>query len=139
VANWVMGEFQRHLNVKGIEIEQSKITPEQLAELLRLIDDGTVSGNMAKTVFSEMFETGKAPSAIVREKGMIQITDEEELVAIVEKVIADNPGPVADFIAGNERAFGFLMGQAMKASKGKANPKVLNKLLHEHLKSLKKG
>jgi aspartyl-tRNA(Asn)/glutamyl-tRNA(Gln) amidotransferase subunit B len=139
VANWVMGELQRHLNLKGIEIEQSKTKPEQLGELLRLIDDGTVSGNMAKTVFSEMFETGKSPSAIVSEKGMVQITDEEELVALAEKVIADNPGPVADFISGNERAFGFLMGQAMKATKGKANPKVLNKLLRERLKSLKKS
>jgi aspartyl-tRNA(Asn)/glutamyl-tRNA(Gln) amidotransferase subunit B len=134
VANWMMGEFQRHLNLKGIETQQSKIAPEQLAELLRLVDDGTVSGNIAKSVFGEMFETGKGPAAIVREKGLVQITDESELVAIVDKVIADNPGPVAEVLAGAERTFGFLMGQAMKASKGKGNPKLLNKLLRERLK-----
>jgi aspartyl-tRNA(Asn)/glutamyl-tRNA(Gln) amidotransferase subunit B len=134
VSNWVMGELQRYLNLKGIEIRQSKISPEALADLLRLIDDGTISGNIAKSIFGEMFETGKGPAEIVREKGLVQITDEEELVAVVEKVIAENPGPVTEFLGGNERTFGFLMGKAMKESKGKANPKVLNKLLRERLK-----
>ncbi len=134
VSNWVMVELQRYLNIEGIEIQQCKITPESLGELLKFIDDGTISGNIAKDVFSEMFKTGKSPAAIIEAKGLVQVTDEAILTSIVDKVIADNPGPVADFLSGNERTFGFLMGQAMKASKGKANPKILTKLLREKLK-----
>jgi aspartyl-tRNA(Asn)/glutamyl-tRNA(Gln) amidotransferase subunit B len=81
-----------------------------------------------------MFKTGKKAAAVVESKGLVQITDEAELASLVEKIIADNPGPVADFLGGNERTFGFLMGQAMKATKGKGNPKVLTKLLRERLK-----
>jgi aspartyl-tRNA(Asn)/glutamyl-tRNA(Gln) amidotransferase subunit B len=134
VANWVMGELQRHLNLAGIEIQQCKVTPENLVELLKLIDNGTLSGNIAKGVFAEMFEAGKSAAAIVESKGLVQITDESELVAVADKVIADNAGPVADYLAGNERTFGFLMGQAMRASKGKANPKTMTNLLRERLK-----
>lgn len=139
VANWVMGELQRHLNLEGVEIQQCKVTPENLVELLRLIADGTLSGNIAKNVFAEMFQTGKSAAAIVESKGLVQITDESALVAIADKVIADNAGPVADFLAGNERTFGFLMGQAMKASKGKANPKTMTKILQERLKGLNRA
>jgi aspartyl-tRNA(Asn)/glutamyl-tRNA(Gln) amidotransferase subunit B len=134
VGNWVMGELQRYLNQEAIDIRQCRITPEGLVELLRLIDDGTISGNIAKDVFAEMFKTGKKAAAVVESKGLVQITDEAELASLVEKIIADNPGPVADFLGGNERTFGFLMGQAMKATKGKGNPKVLTKLLRERLK-----
>jgi aspartyl-tRNA(Asn)/glutamyl-tRNA(Gln) amidotransferase subunit B len=104
-------------------------------ELLSLIDDGTISGKIAKDVFAEMFKTGEGPGAIVKSKGLVQVTDEAELVAIADRVIADNPGPVADFLGGKERTFGFLMGQAMKATKGKANPKALGKILRQRLKS----
>ena len=109
-------------------------TPDMLVEMLRLMDDGTISGKMAKDVFADMFKTGERPGAIVESKGLVQISDENELASLVEKVIADNPDPVADFRAGNERTFGFLMGQAMKASKGKANPKLLSGFLRDRLK-----
>ncbi len=134
VANWVMGELRRYLNEQDIEITDCKITPESLAEMLGLIADGAISGKIAKEVFAEMFKTGESPKAVVEAKGLTQITDESALAEFVGKVIADNPDPVADFLGGNERAFGFLMGQVMKASKGKANPKVAQKLLREQLK-----
>ncbi len=134
VANWVMGDLQRHLNEHDIEITDCKITPESFAEMLGLIEDGTISGKIAKEVFAEMFETGESPKAVVEARGLVQITDESALAELVDKIIADNPGPVADFLGGNERTFGFLMGQAMKASKGKANPKLVQEFLRERLK-----
>ncbi|MBI5116302.1 Asp-tRNA(Asn)/Glu-tRNA(Gln) amidotransferase subunit GatB [Candidatus Poribacteria bacterium] len=134
VSNWVMVELQRYLNQEGIDIRQCRITPDKLVDLLKLIDNGVISGNIAKDVFSEMFRTGDTPASIIEAKGLVQVTDEAALVSIVDKVVAENPGPVADFLGGNERTFGFLMGQAMKVSKGKANPKILTKLLRERLK-----
>jgi len=134
VTNWVMGELQRHLNEEDIEIQDCKITPGALVDMLKLIDDGTISGKIAKDVFAEMFGSGESPAAIVESRGLVQITDESEMVALVEKVIADNPGPVSNFLGGNERTFGFLMGQIMKASKGKANPKIAKELLRGKLK-----
>ena len=134
VSNWVTVELQRYLNEHDIEITECKITPEKLAEMLQLIDDGTISGKIAKEVFAEMFATGESPKAVVEAKGLVQITDESALAEIAEKVIADNPDAVGEFLGGNEKTFGFLMGQIMKASKGKANPKVAQKLLRERLK-----
>ena len=133
VGNWVMGELQRYLNQEDMDIRQCSMSPERLIELLRLIDDGTISGKIAKDVFAEMFNTGESPAAIVESQGLVQIADENELVPLVDTVIAENPGPVADFLGGNERTFGYLMGQAMKASKGKANPKIVSRLLRERL------
>jgi aspartyl-tRNA(Asn)/glutamyl-tRNA(Gln) amidotransferase subunit B len=133
VGNWVMGELQRYLNQEDIEIQDCRITPEKLVEMLKLMDNGTISGKIAKDVFAEMFKTGKSPAAIIESQGLVQITDEAALASLVEKVIADNPGPVAEFLGGNERTFGFLMGQAMKASKGKANPKIVKDLLRKRL------
>ncbi len=101
--------------------------------MLRLIDNGTISGKIAKTVFKEMFATGKRADEIVKEKGLVQISDEGEIQAIVDKVIAANPQSVADFHAGKDRALGFLVGQVMKETKGKANPGLVNKLLKEKL------
>jgi aspartyl-tRNA(Asn)/glutamyl-tRNA(Gln) amidotransferase subunit B len=133
VGNWVMGELQRYLNQEDMDIRQCSMTPERLIELLRLIDDGTISGKIAKDVFGDMFHTGEGPAAIVESKGLVQIADESELASLVDTVIAENPGPVAEFLEGNERTFGYLMGQAMKASKGKANPKIVSRLLRERL------
>ncbi len=134
VANWIMGELQRYLNEEDIEITDCKVTPESLAEMLGLIDDGAINGKIAKEVFAEMFKTGESPKAVVEAKGLTQITDESALAELVDKVIADNPEPVADFLDGNERTFGFLMGQVMKASKGKANPKIAQGFLRARLK-----
>lgn len=133
VSNWVMGEIAKHLNVEGIEIHQSKLTPAHLTELLKLQDDGTISGKIAKTVFEEMFATGKMPSVVVKEQGLVQITDESAIAAIAEQVITENPKSVDDFKNGKEKAIGFLVGQVMKLSKGKANPEMANKLLREKL------
>lgn len=133
VANWLMGEIARHLNAEGLEITETKLTPAHLIELLKLQDEGTISGKIAKTVFEEMFSSGKKPAEIVKEKGLVQISDEGAIAAIVDQVIANNPKPVEDYKNGQEKAIGFLVGQVMKLSKGKANPALANKLLKEKL------
>jgi aspartyl-tRNA(Asn)/glutamyl-tRNA(Gln) amidotransferase subunit B len=133
VSNWLMGEISRHLNAEGLEITDTKLTPDHLTALIKLQDEGTISGTIAKTVLKEMFESGKMPDEIVEEKGLIQITDEAAIAALVDEVIANNPKPVADYQSGNKKAIGFLVGQVMKLSKGKANPALVNKLLQEKL------
>lgn len=133
VSNWVTGEIAKHLNAEGLEIHETKLTPGHLAELLKLQDDHTISGKIAKTVFAEVFATGKMPSEIVKEKGLVQITDESAIAAIVDQVIAANPKSAEDFRSGKEAAIGFLVGQVMKLTKGKANPALANQLLREKL------
>ena len=128
-----MGDFASKLNETEITISQSKIKPEDLAELIKLIDNNTISSKIAKTVFEEMFETGKEPKVIVDEKGLVQITDENALKEIVEKVVENNPKSVEDYKAGRDKAIGFLVGQIMKETKGKANPGIVNKMLIEIL------
>lgn len=136
LANWVMGDFSRLLNAKQLRVEDSPVTPTQLAELLELISKGTISGKIAKNVIEEMFESGKAPADIIKEKGLAQISDESALLKLVDEVISANPQSVEDFKAGKERAIGFLVGQIMKATKGQANPGVVNTLLKEQLSML---
>lgn len=133
VSNWIMGDLSRLLNANGMDITACRIKPGQLATLLQLMDKGTISGKIAKTVFEEMFATGKDPEVIVKEKGLVQISDEGAILAIVEEVLAGNPKSVEDFKAGKVKALGFLVGQVMKASKGKANPDLVNRLLKERL------
>jgi aspartyl-tRNA(Asn)/glutamyl-tRNA(Gln) amidotransferase subunit B len=133
VSNWIMVELLRALNRDGIEVEQSRVTPENLAELLTLVDNGTISGTMAKTVFDGMYETGKAATDIVQERGLRQISDENALVAAIEEVLVNNPKEVDEFRAGREKLLSFFMGQVMKATQGKANPQAVNKLLREKL------
>lgn len=133
VSNWVMGELSKLLNASNIEIAECPVGPEQLASLLQLMDKGTISGKIAKTVFEEMFATGKDAETIVKEKGLVQISDEGAIAAIVDEVLEKNPKTVADYRAGKERALGFLVGQVMKATRGKANPNLVNKLLKEKL------
>ncbi|NNG67383.1 Asp-tRNA(Asn)/Glu-tRNA(Gln) amidotransferase subunit GatB [Caldanaerobacter subterraneus] len=133
VSNWLMGEFARLLNDTGKEIDEVPITPDMLIELLKLVDDNVISGSIAKTVFEEMFFTGKNPQIIVEEKGLRQIADEDELRRIVKKVIEENPKSVEDYKKGKEKALGFLVGQVMKETKGKANPQLTNQLLREEL------
>jgi len=134
VSNWVMGEVSRLLNEKGIEIEESNLSPDDLAALLTLVRDGTISNNVGKDVFAEMFETGKPPGEIVKAKGLEQISDDSALEAVIDEVIASNPGPAADFAGGTDKAVGFLVGQVMKATRGKANPQRVNQLLHAKLR-----
>ncbi len=133
VCNWLMGELLRLLNATGTEMSHCRLKPEQLAAMLALIDQGTISGKIAKTVFEEMFATGKDPDTIVREKGLVQISDEGALAALVDEVIAQNPKTVEDYRSGKEKALGFLVGQVMKATRGKANPEIVNRLLKEKL------
>lgn len=128
VANWIMGDFARLLNENDISIDESRIGEENLASLIDLIDKGTISSKIAKTVFEEMFNTGKEAKQIVEEKGLVQISDEGAIKEIVEKVVENNPQSIIDYKAGRDRALGFLVGQAMKETKGKANPKMLNEM-----------
>lgn len=133
-SNWIMTELLRELNNSKKEITDSPVTAKMMAELVQLIDNNTVSGKMAKTVFMEMFKTGKGAAEIVKSQGMSQITDEGEIGKIVDQVIQANPGQVAEYRSGKDKLYGFFVGQAMKASKGQANPELLNKVLKEKLK-----
>ena len=128
-----MVEFCRLLNSESVEIENSQVTPEKLAALLKLIDDGKISGKIAKTVFEEMFISGKDPEAIVEEKGLVQISDEGALGAMIDKIIAENPKSVEDYKSGNKKALGFFVGKIMKETQGQANPGMVNKMLTERL------
>jgi aspartyl-tRNA(Asn)/glutamyl-tRNA(Gln) amidotransferase subunit B len=134
VSNWIMTELMRELKGEEAGITSCQVTPQQLAELLKLIDDGTISGKIAKTVFEEMFKTGRDPKTIIQEKGLVQVSDTEELGAIVRQVLDDNPGEVAKYLKGRTAVMGFFVGQVMKATKGKANPSVVNRILVEELK-----
>ena len=137
VANWLMGDISRRINDSDMQdIRDVKFTAEDLGDLIILIDKGTISSAIAKKVFDDMFETGKKPEDIVKEKGLVQITDEGAIKEIVIKVIAENPQSVADYKAGKDKAVGFIVGQVMKASKGKANPGIVNKLIMEELKNM---
>jgi len=133
IANWIMGDFTSLLKESNLEIDQSAVTPKHLVELLKLIDKGTISGKMAKEIFKEVFETGKLPQIIVEEKGLVQITDEEEVGKIIDLVIEENPQVVQDYRQGKEKALVFLVGQVMKLTKGRANPQLVNKLLRERM------
>ncbi|UOE94499.1 Asp-tRNA(Asn)/Glu-tRNA(Gln) amidotransferase subunit GatB [Alkalihalobacillus sp. LMS39] len=133
-SNWLMGEVSAYLNANGQEIGDVPLTPESLASLIGLIEKGTISSKIAKQVFKDLIEKGGNPEDIVKEKGLVQISDEGELLKIVTEIIDNNQQSVEDFKAGKEKAIGFLVGQVMKATKGKANPPMVNKLLIEELK-----
>ncbi|MDK2887477.1 MAG: aspartyl-tRNA(Asn)/glutamyl-tRNA(Gln) amidotransferase subunit [Thermoanaerobacter sp.] len=135
VSNWMMGDLSRLLNAHNMDITQCKVSPRQLTDMLKLMDRGTISGKIAKTVFEEMFATGKDPEQIVQEKGLVQITDEGTIAAVVDEVLASNAKVVEDYLKGKDRAFGFLVGQVMKATRGKANPELVNRLLREKIHS----
>ncbi|WP_019121668.1 Asp-tRNA(Asn)/Glu-tRNA(Gln) amidotransferase subunit GatB [Brevibacillus massiliensis] len=136
VANWLMGDLFGYLNANNLELADVKITPQGLGEMIKLIEKGTISTKIAKVVFKEMVETGKEPAKIVEEQGLVQISDEGELKRIVDEVIAANPQSVADYKAGKKQAVGYLVGQVMKQTKGKANPPMVNKLLVEAIEQL---
>lgn len=132
-ANWMTVELFGALNRASLELHDSPISPAQLGALVDLIAKGTISGKIAKTVFEEMFQTSKEPQQIVEEKGLIQISDAGALKPIVTKIVADNPDTVAQYKEGNERVFGFFVGQVMKETQGKANPALVNELLRSQL------
>ena len=133
VSNWVMGEVTRALNEDGKGIADSPVSPAQLAALLKLMEQGTISGKIAKTVFDEMYKTGKDPAAIVAEKGLVQVSDTGAIEAIIDEVLAKEAGQLAEYRSGKDKLFGFFVGQVMKASKGKANPALVNEILLKKL------
>ena len=135
-CNWLMGELAGKLSENGLEIKDSKVTPEAMAELLKLITKGTISGKIAKKIFPEMWETGKSAGTIVKEQGLVQISDTGALEAMVDEAIAENPKAVADFKSGNKKAMGAMIGQIMKKSHGKANPRMVSGILIKKLQAL---
>lgn len=132
-SNWVMGELLGKLNESGQSISDSPIPPERLGALLKLLEQGEISGKIAKTVFAEMFETGADPETVIEKRGLVQISDEGELTRIVDEVIAANPGPTAEVRGGKTKAIAFLVGQVMRRTQGKANPGEVNRILREQL------
>ena len=135
LSNWLIGDVAGYLNAEGIEIDDSefRITPDHLGELVNLIDKGVLSSKLAKQVFAEMLKENEAPEALVKKLGLEQVSDAGELGKLVDEVIAANPQSIADFKAGKKKALGFLVGQIMKATHGKANPGMVNKMLMEKL------
>ncbi|HEX6595207.1 MAG TPA: Asp-tRNA(Asn)/Glu-tRNA(Gln) amidotransferase subunit GatB [Bacillota bacterium] len=132
-SNWLMGDVSAYMNKHLKELDDLKITPKSLAKMIQLIDDGTISSKIAKKVFAELVDKGGDPEKIVKEKGLVQISDEGQLLEIITKVIDENEQSVTDYKDGKKRALGFLVGQVMKATKGQANPQMVNKLLKEQL------
>ncbi|MEN6469432.1 MAG: Asp-tRNA(Asn)/Glu-tRNA(Gln) amidotransferase subunit GatB [Smithella sp.] len=133
VSNWVMGDVLRFLNEDKRDIRQCPITAQSLADMIQLIEEGAISGKMAKDVIDEMYKTGKPPQEIIKEKGLAQITDEGELVKTITAIIEANPNQLKDYRGGKEKLFGFFVGQVMKATQGKANPQLVNDLLKKML------
>ncbi|SFT17114.1 Asp-tRNA(Asn)/Glu-tRNA(Gln) amidotransferase subunit GatB [Paenibacillus sp. BC26] len=133
VSNWIMGDLLGYLNAGGLELEDIKLTGQGLGEMIGLMEKGTISSKIAKTVFKDMLETGKRPQQIVEEQGLVQISDEGAIAEVVDRIVSGNPQSVEDFKAGKEKAIGFLVGQVMKETKGKANPALVNKLLLDRL------
>jgi aspartyl-tRNA(Asn)/glutamyl-tRNA(Gln) amidotransferase subunit B len=133
VSNWIMGDILRALKKDNIEIGNCPLTPQRLAGMLKMIENATISGKIAKTVFEEMYKTGKTADIIVKEKGLVQITDEDELKRIVDEVLSNNAKEVEQYRKGKKKLFGFFVGETMKATKGKANPQLVNSLLKERL------
>ena len=130
-SNWIMTELMREL--KGAEVSNCKVSPKQLGTLLKMIEEGTISGKIAKTVFPEMMETGKDPEIVVKEKDLVQVSDQGELLAIVQEIIEANPGQAEDFRNGKTKLMGYFVGQLMQKTKGKANPKLANELFSKEL------
>jgi len=137
VSNWVMSEVLRIINEKKIGVSEFPVPPQRLAEMLDLIYDGTISNKIAKIVFAEMVTSGKDAMAIIDEKGLLQITDEKEISTFVEMVLKEHPKEVGSYLQGKEKIYGFFVGQVMKLTKGKANPKTVNQVLRDKLAKLK--
>lgn len=133
VANWVMGDLMKLLNAENKSIEECPLKPKQLVEMLKLMDNGTISGKIAKTVFEEIYKSGENADDIIRKKGLVQISDAGAIEKAVDDVIAKSPGEVERYRSGEEKLIGFFVGQVMKLTKGKANPQMVNELLKKKL------
>ncbi len=133
VANWIMGDFSALLNKEKITIRDNRVTPENLCKMLNIIDEGKISSKIAKSVFEEMFNTGKDPDIIIKNRGLEQISDESLLEPVIDDVIKENPGPVEELKGGNEKAIGFLIGRIMAKTGGKANPYLVNEIIRKKI------
>lgn len=133
VSNWLLGDVSAYMNNEGITIADFKVSPAHLAELVNLIKDGVLSSKLAKKVFAEMLKEDEAPKALVKKLGLEQVSDEGAILKLVEETLAENPQSVADYKAGKDKAIGFLVGQIMKKSRGKANPGMVTKMLKEKM------
>jgi aspartyl-tRNA(Asn)/glutamyl-tRNA(Gln) amidotransferase subunit B len=133
VSNWVMGELTRELNNSGTDASASPVSPERLVGLLQMVDKGMISLKVAREIFPEVYLSGKEPDQIVQEKRLIQVSDELSIGGMIDEVVAKNPTQVAQFKEGKQQVLGFLVGQVMKASGGKANPGKVNELLKKRL------
>ena len=136
-GNWMLSEMTRLLNATGKSLEDVPIEPRHLSDLIGMVEDGRLNSNMAKTVFEEMFESGRAPAEIAESAGLVQISDADSIEAAVAVAIDNNPRPVSDYLNGKESALRFLMGQVMKATRGKANPQLTTSMLREKLEAKK--
>ncbi|WP_066186249.1 MULTISPECIES: Asp-tRNA(Asn)/Glu-tRNA(Gln) amidotransferase subunit GatB [Gracilibacillus] len=132
-SNWLMGEVSAFLNKEQVELHELKMTPEALAKMIQLIADGTISSKMAKKVFAELVKNGGDPDQIVKDKGLVQISDEGQLREIISKILDENEQSIVDYKNGKDKALGFLVGQTMKATKGQANPPMVNKIILEEI------
>jgi aspartyl-tRNA(Asn)/glutamyl-tRNA(Gln) amidotransferase subunit B len=133
VSNWIMVELLREAKKEEAGVTSCRVTPAALARLLALVEKGTISGKLAKTVFEEMVATGKDPEAIVQERGLVQITDADALVPVAQEIIAAHPKEAADYRAGKNKVLGFFVGQLMKRTKGQANPQLANEIFQRLL------
>lgn len=135
-ANWILGDILRILNEKKLDTDQMPLNAENFAKLLKVVDEGKISNNIGREVLDEIFDENKDPMKIIEEKGLMQISSTDELEKLIDEVIAANPQSVEDYKAGKTQSAGFLMGQVMKKSQGKANPKVCKELIDEKLSKL---
>ena len=133
VVNWITSELFSLLNKNNFELNNSPVSPKDLAQLVKLISSNEISGKIAKDVLDDMFTSGKSAREIVDEKGLKQVTDQSEIEKVIDEVISDNPEMVQEYLAGKDKLLGFFVGQAMKKTKGQANPKILNEILIEKL------
>ena len=133
ICNWLNGSVLQAINERKTTIAQLDISPEKLTDLIKKVDDGTISNLVAKDVFLKMLDSGKDASAIIEEEGLAQVSDEGELEGIVDALVTDNPQVVEQIQSGQEKAIGFLVGQAMKKTQGKANPKMIRELITRRL------
>ena len=132
-ANWLTGEFLRLLKEGDVEAGQTKVEPKALAELIALVEGGTLSASAAKQVFGKLFGTGGSPAEIVKELGLAQISDQDELTGVVDEVIGEHSDAVENFRTGKESALKFLVGQVMRKTRGRANPQLVNELLRKRI------
>ena len=137
VSNWVSGELFRLLNEGGIEISRSPVAPEALVGLLRNVERDVVNANTAKAVLAEMFETGRSADAIIAARGLAQISDANEIEALVQRAVEENPRPLEQYLSGKDAILGFFIGQVMRASRGRANPQVVREVLTAYLEELR--